>query len=43
MLIFKNIFVNKKLQEKKTKLKQDFFKKKITKKKEIEIEKTAKK
>ena len=41
MFIFENIFVNKKLQKKKKKLEQDFVKKKITEKKEIEIEKQA--
>jgi hypothetical protein len=43
MFISENIFVNKKLQDEKTKLKWYFIKKKITKKKEIKIEKTAKK
>jgi hypothetical protein len=43
MFVLENILVNKKLQDEKTKLKQDFFKKKITKKKEIETGKTAKK
>ena len=41
MFIFENIFVNKKLQKKKKKLEQDFVKKKINEKKEIEIEKQA--
>lgn len=43
MYISKNIFVHRKLQKKKKKLEQNFFKKKMAEKKEIEIEKTAKK
>ena len=43
MFITKNIFLHSKLQKKKKKLEQYFFKKKMIKKKEIEIEKTAKK
>src|ERR1043165_9022030 len=42
MYIFKNIFVYRKLQKKKKKLEQNFFKKKMAEKKGIEIEKTAK-
>jgi hypothetical protein len=41
--ISKNIFVHRKLQKKKKKLEQNFFKKKMTENKEIEIEETAKK
>ena len=43
MLISKNIFIHKRLQKRKMKLEQNFLRKKLTKKKEIEIEKTAKK
>ena len=43
MYISKSIFVHRKLQKKKKKFEQNFFKKKMAEKKEIEIEKTAKK
>ena len=43
MYISKNVFVHRKLQKKKVKLEQNFFKKKMTEKKEIEIETAAKK